>query len=295
MQKRLRKITLFFTLVSLVLLMGSGGISILLNHTFQNEIEDQIVTETNRHRTNINRKIDTDLQTLYTLSSFMEFSGTIDSSQFAKGLYESNNENSFLQMGYFEKGGTGIRVTVNGAMEENVKAEETESTFYESIQKAWDGKSVVSDVYHDSAADEDFIAYAVPVQKNGTVVGALTACESTSVFFDVLSIKSGFSEQTKVRVMGTDGKFFLPAQSGDQADSVSDILLSEKERTAFQNMLEQGKSKFMEVNENGQTCRMFAEPVGVHDWYLVLTATERGISEPLYPVSYTHLTLPTIA
>lgn len=282
MQKRLRKITLFFTLVSLVLLMGSGGISIMLNHTFQNEIEDQIVTETNRHRTNINRKIDTDLQTLYTLSSFIEFSGTIDSSQFAKGLYESNNENSFLQMGYFEKGGTGIRVTVNGAMEENVKAEETDSTFYESIQKAWDGKNVVSDVYHDSAADEDFIAYAVPVQKNGTVVGALTACESTSVFFDVLSIKSGFSEQTKVRVMGTDGKFFLPAQSGDQADSVSDILLSEKERTAFQNMLEQGKSKFMEVNENGQTCRMFAEPVGVHDWYLVLTATERGISEPLY-------------
>lgn len=182
MQKRLRKITLFFTLVSLVLLMGSGGISILLNHTFQNEIEDQIVTETNRHRTNINRKIDTDLQTLYTLSSFMEFSGTIDSSQFAKGLYESNNENSFLQMGYFEKGGTGIRVTVNGAMEENMKAEETDSTFYESIQKAWDGKSVVSDVYHDSAADEDFIAYAVPVQKNGTVVDALTACESTSVF-----------------------------------------------------------------------------------------------------------------
>ena len=86
MQKRLRKITLFFTLVSLVLLMGSGGISILLNHTFQNEIEDQIVTETNRHRTNINRKIDTDLQTLYTLSSFMEFSGTIDSSQFALSL-----------------------------------------------------------------------------------------------------------------------------------------------------------------------------------------------------------------
>ena len=63
MQKRLRKITLFFTLVSLVLLMGSGGISILLNHACGMKSKTRL-TETNRHRTNINRKIDTDLQTL---------------------------------------------------------------------------------------------------------------------------------------------------------------------------------------------------------------------------------------
>lgn len=286
-QRRLKKITLVLGGICGMLLISGWIASILMGRMFEKEINGQIVTEAERYVTNINRKIEADTQTLATLASFMEFSENMDTDQFVKGLYESNNQNSFIKMGYFGKNSTGIQVTLNGGIEGNIKAEETEPELYKAIQKGWNGERAFSDVYHDSGAQEDFVAYAVPVKHEGTVTGTLIACSSTSVFFDVMKIRSGFSRQGgNAGIVTLEGDFIVglgeAATDASQASIYDGDMLSEKSRELFEKAVNKNESAFFEMKNDGEQCRGFVEAIGVNNWYLVFAATEKEINEFAY-------------
>ena len=140
MQRRLRWLTLFCVLISIALTVGGGIAAALLDNMFKGSLNEQMAAETAQYKANIERKIDADIQTLATLSSFMEFSNSMDADKFAKSLYESNNQNGFIRMGYFEKDGSGIRVTINGPIEQDLKADQTAPAVYQLIKKAWQGE-----------------------------------------------------------------------------------------------------------------------------------------------------------
>lgn len=286
-QKRLKKIMLFFILTSLVLVISGWITSIFLNATFKKEISEQIKTEVDRYKTNINRKIESNLQTLYTWASFMEFSENMDKDQFATGLYESNNHNSFIQMGYFEKQKFGVMVTLNSSIAQNVQAEETNPELYGVIEKAWNGESAISEVYYDDNLEEDFIAYAVPVRKDGAIIGTLVACESTSNFFDVMKIKSGFSEKgSSVGIIDVQGGFVVnmgAADTGNSTDSIySSEMFSGEQKKELKRAIKNKESLFLDIVYEGEEYRSYVEPVEVHDWYLVFLTTEEAVNGPTH-------------
>ena len=127
LMRRLRKITAVVVVISILLLLGGGIITSFLGRVQKDTMTTQMTSEAEEYRANVLRKIEADLQTLQTLASFFRFSNTIsaiDTDAFANGLYESNNHNSFIQMGYFTEEGVGIRVTINQEIEKDVPVEE---------------------------------------------------------------------------------------------------------------------------------------------------------------------------
>ena len=73
MQRRLRRLTLFCVLISIALTVGGGIAAALLDNMFKGSLNEQMAAKTVQYKANIERKIDADIQTLATLSSFMEF------------------------------------------------------------------------------------------------------------------------------------------------------------------------------------------------------------------------------
>lgn len=286
MQKRLKKITFYLILTSFILLISGVAATNMLNRMYKREIREQIRTEVNRYKININRKIEAARQTLYTLASFMEFSNDINTQKFVEGLYESNNHNSFIQMGYFSKDGAGVLVTLNGDINQSIQAEDTNQALYKVIQKAWEGESAVSDIYYDSSEKEDFIAHAVPVMQGENVSGALIACDKTSVFFDIMQIRSGFSEQGSIGIINDNGKFLVDLGQVDTDHTVHSIydgdMLSQEDQQLFKQAVEDEEGLFLDVNYNSRRYMGFIEPVEVLNWYLIFIATEKGINEPMY-------------
>lgn len=132
-QRRLKRITVIVVLVSALILMGGSFVASSLNNIQADAMNTQMQTEAEEYRTYILRQIDGDLQTLYTLASYLEFSETLNQEQFAKGLYESNNQNDFVRMAYFPLGKAGIRVTAELSIETNVTVDSLSETMQRVI------------------------------------------------------------------------------------------------------------------------------------------------------------------
>ena len=233
--KSLNRTALFCIIASIFLMAGGGITADLINRMFEGTLKGQLVTETAQYNENIEKKLEADIQILETLASFMEFSSTMDGDQFTRGLYESNNQNSFIRMGYFEKNGNGIRVTLNGDIEQDIEAAQTDPAVYRVIEAAWKGKVAVSEVYNDGSEHKGYIAYAVPVWKDEAVIGALTASQSIQVFLDILDVQGKFSGQGSLHIVGADGSEIFSAGAGRGCQRKSRLPLRQrrKERRAF--------------------------------------------------------------
>ena len=80
-QRRLKRITVIVVLVSALILMGGSFVASSLNNIQADAMNTQMQTEAEEYRTYILRQIDGDLQTLYTLASYLEFSETLNQEQ----------------------------------------------------------------------------------------------------------------------------------------------------------------------------------------------------------------------
>ena len=97
--RKLRKITAVMIGIGVILLVGSGLLNASLGRVQKRTMTSQMMSEAEEYQAGVLRKVNSDLQTLQTLASFFKFSNTIDkidAEAFAKGLYESNNYNSFI-------------------------------------------------------------------------------------------------------------------------------------------------------------------------------------------------------
>lgn len=272
--KSLNRTALFCIIASIFLMAGGGITADLINRMFEGTLRGQLVTETAQYNENIERKLEADIQILETLASFMEFSSTMDGDQFTRGLYESNNQNSFIRMGYFEKNGNGIRVTLNGDIEQDIEATQTDPAVYQVIEAAWKGEVAVSEVYNDGSEHKGYIAYAVPVWKDEAVIGALTASQSIQVFLDILDAQGRFCSQGSLHIVRADGSEIFSGETWQG--------LSEEEQTAFEAAAQREESIFLKLNRNGTVYQAYAEPMGLHDWYLLFIVPKQGINETVY-------------
>ncbi len=284
-QRRLKRITVIVVLVSALILMGGSFVASSLNNIQADAMNTQMQTEAEEYRTYILRQIDGDLQTLYTLASYLEFSETLNQEQFAKGLYESNNQNDFVRMAYFPLGKAGIRVTAELSIETNVTVDSLSETMQRVIRAAWEGESGISRIYHDSQLDEDVYGYGVPVYENGIVVGALVASHSTQLLVDILANATVLNGQGYIHLIGQEGRFLVRSQQRVVQEFTSSIYdgsyFTEENKTYMQELMAQNESGFASFRYEGETYQVFLEPVGVNGWYLFCVNTAQGINGPM--------------
>ena len=119
-EKKIKKLTVFLVIASLLILVVGFLASRSLYSSFRNTIATKISLEIERYKEELKRKTEADIKTLETLAGFLEFGADLSTDKFLYGLYSSNNNTGFIRMGYFNDDGTGMRVNLNGIMESKV-------------------------------------------------------------------------------------------------------------------------------------------------------------------------------
>lgn len=294
-RRRLKKMTIIVIIISIVIMIGGSFTAASLNRMLDNTMSRQMEDETEEYKINIRQKIEADLQTLYTLSSFFEFSNTMNTDNFAKGLYESNNHNSFIRMGYFNTNGTGLRVMASQSIEKGIRTKDLNQSLQEIINKAWQGESAVSKIYYDEGLQRKVFAYGVPVYKDETVIGALLASTSVDVFEEILDDATALSGHGSIRLIGSEGNFLVSTNQKYVQKDVQSIYdedyIPEKEKRRIEEALSQGKSIFSRLYYEGVRYRVYIEPVGIQGWNLFCVEAEKDANAPLYEmIKVTRLT-----
>lgn len=289
LMRRLRKITTVVVVISILLLLGGGIITSALDRVQKDTMTTQMTSEAEEYRANVLRKIEADLQTLQTLASFFRFSNTIsaiDTDAFANGLYESNNHNSFIQMGYFTEEGVGIRVTINQEIEKDVPVEELPEDLQTIIEKAWQGESSVSRVYEDETIGDKVFAYAIPVYEGNEITGVLAANDSIDAFEDILDDKTAMNGYGYVHMIGKEGKFLIRSKNKVVDKRVESIFdgnyITDGEKEKIREAIDRDESVFSEFRYQGTAYQIYLSPIGLNGWYLFCVDTMQGVNAPIY-------------
>ncbi|MBS6676335.1 MAG: GGDEF domain-containing protein [Clostridiales bacterium] len=264
-EKHLKRMTVLVVVISLVILGAGGIVTLSLNRVRQEGIDNRIQGEVESYKEDLEQKIQTDFQIVYTLAAFLEFNQGLDKENFSRGLLESNNHNNFVRMGYFSKNGRGVRVTRGKDMETDVTLEEISPCMQEIVRSAWEGAEAFSGISYDEKLEKDVIGYAVPVYRNGEIIGALVATEAADSLREMLNGETIFAGNGYIRLVDSQGNYVLPYEE----DSVfSGDYFSAEEKERIEETLQEGGNCFTSVRYNGNLFRIYIAATDIRDWNL---------------------------
>ena len=264
-EKHLKRMTVLVVVISLVILGAGGIVTLSLNRVRQEGIDNRIQGEVESYKEDLEQKIQTDFQIVYTLAAFLEFNQGLDKENFSRGLLESNNHNNFVRMGYFSKNGRGVRVTRGKDMEIDVTLEEISPCMQEIVRSAWEGAEAFSGISYDEKLEKDVIGYAVPVYRNGEIIGALVATEAADSLREMLNGETIFAGNGYIRLVDSQGNYVLPYEE----DSVFyGDYFSAEEKERIEETLQEGGNCFTSVRYNGNLFRIYIAATDIRDWNL---------------------------
>ena len=157
------------------------------------------------------------------------------------------------------------------------------------IQKALAGEMAVSDLVSSPIDGQEAIIYALPVYKNGNIIGALSACVAKEAFHTALAVES-FEGQGFCHIINTEGRFILTsANRNSQSAGYANFL----DMVEHHGGVRHGESltKMREDMKNGQSGLLHftvadgAEktlvylPLAEQDWYLLSVVPTKVVEQ----------------
>ncbi len=285
-RKNLRRATFLVVLSGILLLTAGGLVTQYLRGMLRSTANTQMETETKEYKERLQQRIDTDFQTLFTLSSFLEFSEAMDQNAFAQALYESNNHNDFITMTYFEKDGLGIRAVLNRSVTMDVELGTLAEELQETVRKAWEGESSISQLFHEETLDDILYVYGVPVYRDGQIIGALTASHSASSLSEILNTPTLLNGEGYIHLLNRDGEFLLRSNRQVIPEVLQSVFegayISPETQAAMQDTMAQSGSGFFSFQYQNRDYQIYLEPLEVNGWYLFCINTTRAASGPVY-------------
>ena len=280
LRKRLIRTTIVVVLISIALLLCGIFISNSFRSILRDTRNSQMESETQEQKTHILRQIHADFQTLYTLSGFFQFSNTMDMNSFVRGLSESNSQNDFVRMAYFEANGKGVRVTADQKIETDLSLSSIHANAISAIEQAWNGESAVSRIYYDDMLGQVIYVYSIPIYDGDTIIGALAASKDINALAEILDDKSTLSGNGFFQLIGSEGNLLVRSQSEfitDELNSIFDsTFISEEEKNAMLETMANGESGFFSLQFQENNYQLYLEPVGINGWYLLCINTSQG-------------------
>ena len=150
-------------------------------------------------------------------------------------------------------------------METDVTLEEISPCMQEIVCSAWEGAEAFSGISYDEKLEKDVIGYAVPVYRNGEIIGALVATEAADSLREMLNGETIFAGNGYIRLVDSQGNYVLPYEE----DSVfSGDYFSAEEKERIEETLQEGGNCFTSVRYNGNLFRIYIAATDIRDWNL---------------------------
>lgn len=290
LRKRLNRITAVAIVISLAILAMGSAASVWLRSTLGRSLSAQMEIETEKYRLSLSRLVEADIQTLNTLASFVDFE-EMDADRFAESLLASREDNNFQRLGYLGKSGYNIIATADSEIRTDVPVESLEETMMEAVRSAWNGETVVSDIYQYSDTGEEVCAYAVPVFSGNEVTGALAASISTDVLEGILNDRSVLSGRGYIYLISGDGRILVSSENGkidldgNPVENIfSDSGIDPDGQEKLKEAIAAGEQCFEGFREKGTDYRIFLEPLRINGWFLVCVQVAKDVNSIIYQI-----------
>ena len=287
-QKRLRNTTILITIASILLIICGSVISNFLQNSLRTVSQEQMKAEADEYKNRILKQIDADFQSVNTLSSFIEYSYTVDLEHFAERLDEANRNNDFLTMAYFPKDGNGVIATLGQAVETGVPLSSLAPESIGVIENAWEGEQTVSRLFESEISHERVFAYGVPVYDNGVIIGALAVSDHVEIFSDILVGNTVFGGNGYIHMVGSEGKFLIRSSESIVQEEMNTIFdgpyISQENRDVTKNAMLNQKEFSSTFRYQNSFYQFLLEPVGVNGWYLLCVNTAQDSDSTIYHI-----------
>lgn len=281
LQKQLRRAMLTALLVIVGLLAVGGLLSAYLYKSRKDALRSQVIAEAEEYRSRICKQLETDFQTLSTLSSFLDGDSTSDKTFLAKRLNNSLQSNSFLTMAYFDLDGNGVLVTVGQEAETEAKLSDLSPEGRGAVEIAMQGEAAVSKMFESEISGSRVFVYSVPVYADGEVIGALAASDHIEIFSDILSGNTVFGGGGYIHLLGQEGNFLAKSSKTVVRERTQSIFdgpyLSESARNEVKEAMERQERISASFDYEGKSYPFLIEPVGLNGWYLFCVNTGEGL------------------
>lgn len=275
--KQLRKnLNIIFCIVLslciLVLIIGNTVIN-SLNDTERKTIENDIKTKTEVYKIQIQQNLDSKMEILYTLSSFLNFKKDIDLDSLLEVLYNANKNNDFLSMSYTSKEGKAVQATLFNHSGIYVDKSEFTEEFIDTIDRSLQGEEVISDVFYSKILNRKVIAMSIPIYYDGEIQGVLAASSDITEFEDILNlaIKSD-DKNSYIHMIEKNGDFIVRTNKRideDESNSIYSMGISLLDKNEVMDALEKGQEYYAEFNLEKSKYEVCFSPLEYKNWYIV--------------------------
>ena len=200
-------ITIFLSIV--VLFTGTRVIKFLDYASYDN-VENRLETKTEAYKIQVERQIDSDVQTLITISSFLKINNFGDLSILYNILHEANNKNHFIGMYSIYNNELGIESIINKEEANYIKLDEIEPELQKIYKESINGNIGISDVFFSDYLKNNVFAISVPIygENDSDIEGVLIAYDTSDQFYESLNISiEADEEKDYVNMIESNGDF----------------------------------------------------------------------------------------
>ena len=270
--KRIKKSLIFIATVFSILIIIFIVASISIHHYAKVATHDRIQTVNNEYKNRIFKQIDADFQILDTFASVIEQENLYNDEQFAQLLDESNHENNFLTMAYFNKQETGIIAYLNDDVQNNVPLSSVQKESQDIIHKALTQNKRSYHLYTSDVSSQTVFVYGIPLYHHNQVIGCLLASQSIQIFEDILNENALLNGNGYIHMIDNQGNFIIKAKNAIVQEDIHNIFEKEyfgnKHRQEIQNKLNKLESCSLEFAYKGETYQTLLEPINIDNIYL---------------------------
>ena len=270
------------TAVLLCLCFVLGSILFLTNMGRQYTKENLVLLDNAafQHETALVKQVEGDFQTLHGVAVFAGRQDILDPEQLIRLVGEVNEGNAFIRMGLASLTGELELMELGGKRYPGVDISEEEF-----FRQALAGRDMISEPVPDPYRDGEYINYyAVPV-RNGeeAIVGVLCAVNGADVVRAIIEAPL-LNDSGYTNLYSSRGKLILSSgtalANGGQPQELAGLAgLSEKERAAVEEALEQNSSVHFNYKAGNTGMLAVLEPSGVEDWFVLCSIPVAALNQ----------------
>lgn len=286
-QRRIFRITALTVAVSLILIVCAGVVIMSMFRAEKNSYEAQMKAFINEYKINMERQMDSDIESLETLAGFISNSRLLELENLTDGINGAGTAALFLRLGYCEKGSDRMRISMTRELGEDLPVSERAPELQEAIERAWNGENATSQVYTDVTLKKPVIVYSVPVYDEADVLrGCLLGVKDLSVFFDILNETTLSQISLDVVWLDENGNFIGQTEGEQERHMDASIFsqdgISDKDRRLLRESMSKGRDCTISYKYGNSTYGLYLEPLDRNSWYLMCIDDSGKVKSPVY-------------
>ena len=272
LKKQLFRVTSIVIISSLVVCLLFFCAMVYLSKELQEAEYIQMQKEVKEYKNRITKQIDKNFEILTTLSEVYKACIKENAVEILKNSSDAiNNANSFMALFFFSEDGEGF-LSTKGQETIDCTIDICSNDVREVIERSLQGEIVVSKIYDSKIFDERLCIYSVPVYEDGEIIGAIAASATLDFFEGIVNEETVMDGKGYIHLLLPNGDFLIRSKNTLIKEDVESIFdgpyLTEEEKAAAQQALDNQESFYGEFRYNDQECHFYMEPLELNGWYI---------------------------